>query len=294
MESYVRAIHLLVDEGKHDEAEAVIVNETLPLLLKYHAAWNEFVEFQKHEVDVAVHQARSDYAKARRLASLLIGLAVALAFAIALFATYGTAGEIKQEVQRNEERMRMAMEAAKIGFWDWDVIKGEQAWSDTCKALLGLRHDSAANFQVLRNSVHPDDRGMMEDQINAAIREKRDFGLEFRVVWPDGSVHWQASKGHAFYDETGRTTRMIGIAIDIDVRKHAEERMQLQAAALEAAANAIVITDPSRRNRVGKWSVYNHDWLQQGGSTGQEPSPAEIRRAVRKLLRLALVNHLIR
>ena len=47
MESYVRAIHLLVDERKRDEAEAVMVNETLPLLTKYHAAWNEFVEFQK-------------------------------------------------------------------------------------------------------------------------------------------------------------------------------------------------------------------------------------------------------
>ena len=146
-------------------------------------------------------------------------------------------------MQRNEERMRMAMEAAKIGFWDWDVIKDEQVWSDTCKALLGLRPDSTANFQVLMNSVHPDDRKMMADQINAAIQEKRDYGLEFRVVWPDGSVHWQAARGHAFYDKTGHATRMTGVAMDIDERKHAEERLSLQVAALEAAANAIVITD---------------------------------------------------
>jgi diguanylate cyclase (GGDEF)-like protein/PAS domain S-box-containing protein len=63
------------------------------------------------------------------------------------------------------------------------------------------------------------------------------------VVWPDGSTHWQSAKGQAFYDETGRTTRMSGIAMDIDERKRAEERLHLQAAALEAAANAIVITD---------------------------------------------------
>ena len=137
----------------------------------------------------------------------------------------------------------MAVEAARIRFWDWDVISDEQFWSDICKELLGLRPESAANFQVLMNSVHPDDRKMLADGINAAIEEKREYALEFRVVWPDGSVHWQAAKGRAFYDETGHTTRMAGIGMDIDERKHAEERLHLQVAALEAAANAIVITD---------------------------------------------------
>jgi methyl-accepting chemotaxis protein len=73
VENYLRAIHLLVDEKKHDEAEAVIVNEAMPALLKYHAAWDKFVEFQKNEVDVAVKQAQLNYAKSRRLTSLLVG-----------------------------------------------------------------------------------------------------------------------------------------------------------------------------------------------------------------------------
>jgi diguanylate cyclase (GGDEF)-like protein/PAS domain S-box-containing protein len=302
LESSQRAIHLLVDERKHDEAETVMVNETLPALHAYHAAWERFVEFQREELDLADKQAQVDYAKARRLASLLIGLAVVLAIVIALFATRDTAHEIaaridvqnevtklnagleervtqrtselsvanealtveidqrqsaqesyRQEViaredveldlRRSDERMRMAVEAARIGFWDWDIIRDEQVWSDICKELLGLRPESTANFQVLMNSVHPDDRKMMGDGINAAIEEKKDYSLEFRVVWPDGSVHWQVAKGRAFYDETGHTTRMAGISMDIDERKHAEERLYLQVAALEAAANAIVITD---------------------------------------------------
>ena len=93
------------------------------------------------------------------------------------------------------------------------------------------------------NSVHPDDRKVMRDQIDGAIQERRDYALEFRVVWPDGSVHWQAARGHAFYDNTGRTIHMAGITMDIDQLKYAEQRVRLQAAALEAAANAIVITD---------------------------------------------------
>ncbi|MGB7847595.1 MAG: EAL domain-containing protein [Candidatus Acidiferrum sp.] len=243
VESYLRAIHLLVDEGKRHEAEALIVDDTLPALTKYHAAWDDFVEFQKDEVDAAVRQAHVDYAKARRLISLLIGLAGVVAIAIALFVTYATTDDVKQEVQRNEERMRMAMEAAKIGFWDWDVIGDKQVWSDTRKTLLGLPPSSAATFQVLMNSVHPDDREMMKDEIDAVMQEQRDYGCEYRVVLPDGSVRWQAAKGRAFYDQTGRTTRMAGITMDIDERKRAEERLHLQAATLEVAANAIVITD---------------------------------------------------
>jgi diguanylate cyclase (GGDEF)-like protein/PAS domain S-box-containing protein len=302
VDGYLLAIHLLVDEGKRDEAETAMINETLPALHKYHGAWEKFVDFQKNELDMAVKQAQVNYAKARRLAALLIGLAVVVAIAIAIFATRQTAHEIsariaaknevsnlnatlearvalrtrelsdanqqlasevderrrvqksyrqeaaarqsaEEQLQRSEERMRVAMEAAQIGVWDWNVIKDEQVWSDTCKALLGLPPDSAASFQVLINSVHPDDRNMMEDEINAAIREKRDYAVEGRVVWPNGSVHWQAARGHAFYDDTGRTTRMTGITMDIDKRKYAEDQLHLQSAALEAAANAIVITD---------------------------------------------------
>jgi diguanylate cyclase (GGDEF)-like protein/PAS domain S-box-containing protein len=253
VDSYVRALHLLIDKKNNDAASAIMVKETLPLIVKYHAAWYEFVEFQRNQVDMAAKQAQLDYVRTRRLAYLLILLAVLLALGIAVVTTNQAQTSYRQqivaregvelELQRSEERMRRAMEGAKIGCWDWDILRDEQVWSDTCKSLLGLGPESVANFQVLMNSIHPDDRKMMEEQINEAIREKRDYSSEFRVVWPDASVHWQSAKGQAFYDETGRTTRMTGIAMDIDVRRRAEEHLHLQSAALEAAANAIVITD---------------------------------------------------
>ena len=243
VESYLRAIHLNIDEKRPDEAKAVVVNETLPALTKYHAAWEEFAEFQKEQLNVAAKQAEVDYARAHRLAFFLMALAVVLAGATALFVTRETAGDVEREVQQNEERMRRAMDAANIGSWDLDVIKDKHVWSDICKALLGLAPDSPANFEVLMNSVHPDDRKPMQDEIKAAIREKRNYVCEFRVVFPDGSTHWRSSSGHAFYDDAGHAFRMSGITMDIDGRKQSEERLHLQAAALEAAANAIVITD---------------------------------------------------
>jgi len=103
LESYLRAIHLLVDEGKHDEAEAVIVNETLPAIRKYHAAWNEFVEFQNNEVDVAAKQAQVDYARAHRLVVLLVVLAISVALVIAAFTIRDTAREIAARTDAEKE-----------------------------------------------------------------------------------------------------------------------------------------------------------------------------------------------
>ena len=151
--------------------------------------------------------------------------------------------EVEASVQRSEERMRLAFEVAKIGFWDWNIVTGEIVWPALEGGQLGVPEDSPANFATFMNVVHPDDRKAMQESLEIAIRDKGDHVIEYRVLWPDGSVHWRRAKGHAFYDETGRPVRMVGIAVDIDDRVAADERLRLQAAALEAAANSIVITD---------------------------------------------------
>jgi PAS domain S-box-containing protein len=143
------------------------------------------------------------------------------------------------------EQMRLAIIAAKMGYWCWDVLNDKHVWSDTCKVLLGLPPEADANFDVLIKAVHPEDRNQLWSAINRAVRDKATYVCEFRVLWPDGSVHWRVGRGRAFLDDTGRTSRMIGIVADIDDRKASESILRLQTAALEAAANAIVITDPN-------------------------------------------------
>ncbi len=175
----------------------------------------------------------------------VLGLAIVLAFAVLKKERYFRTTLLGETRKRAiaEEQMRLAMEAATIGYWDWDVLKNDHAWSDTYKALLGLPRECDANFDVLMSRIHPDDRGSMWSVINRAIEEQRDYLCEYRVLWPDGTVHWQAGRGRAFSDDNGRTTRVIGIAMDIEDQKATQTRLRLQAAALEAAANAIVITD---------------------------------------------------
>ena len=84
--------------------------------------------------------------------------------------------------------------------------------------------------------MHADDRALMESMIARATEEARPIDGEYRVVWPDGSLHWLAVKGEVVYDGTGRATGVTGISIDVTDRKRAEqETARAHDAALEAA-----------------------------------------------------------
>ena len=67
--------------------------------------------------------------------------------------------------------------------------------------------------------IHPDDRDAFLQQVGGALERRQPYNLEFRVLWPDGSVHWTHGAGRAFYDEDGRPQRMIGTGQDITERR---------------------------------------------------------------------------
>lgn len=249
IESYQRAFRLLSYNEKHDAA-VVLTDETLPALLKYRGAWNEFAEFQRHQLDAEAQKADTDYHTTRRVALLVITLAVSCFLLIGVLATRQASITWRQEVEarrqveselhRSEERIRIAVESANIGLWDWNLGSGELAWSDTAKALLGLPPDSATGTQVVMNSIHPRDRQRVQEAINAAIESKREDWVEFRVIWPDGSMHWRVARGRVLRDNDGEAIRMMGVAMDIDKQKQAEASLHAQMAFLEAQVNSTI------------------------------------------------------
>jgi two-component system, cell cycle sensor histidine kinase and response regulator CckA len=166
---------------------------------------------------------------------------------VAVFVERFFSSRVRDQAEARElgEQMSLALIAARIGYWDWDVLNDKHVWSDTCKVLLGLPPNANVNFDALIKAVHPDDRTQLWSAIDRAVRDKAAYVCEFRVLWPDGSMHWCVGRGRAFLDGMGRTSRMIGIVADIDERKASDSNLRLLTAALEAAANAIVITDPN-------------------------------------------------
>jgi len=122
----------------------------------------------------------------------------------------------------SEERLAVVVEAAGIGTWEWNPATGETGCSATLLSLFGLPRDTPWSYERFLEAVHPDDRARVHALTDAVLRQRTDYRVEYRAVWPDGSVRWLASRGHVFFAPDGRPTRMTGAAYDITPRKNLE------------------------------------------------------------------------
>lgn len=131
-----------------------------------------------------------------------------------------TAGD---KIRQSEERLRRAMEAAHMGAWQWDIASDQFSSSEGNGRLFGMAPESGPrNSKELLNIVHPADR----EALARAMAQDRTIGtpgqLEYRVVWPDGSVHWLAAHTNVIRDASGKPAQAVGVAMDITERKQAE------------------------------------------------------------------------
>jgi len=129
----------------------------------------------------------------------------------------------EEALRSSEERLALASVAAKIGTFEWNIQTNESFWTEEEEALYGLAPGSfGGKFQNWRQALHPDDRDRAEQDVLQAVADGKDLKTEFRILWPDGSVHWIAARGRVFYDRDGNPLRMIGVNEDISDRKQAE------------------------------------------------------------------------
>ncbi|WP_414590431.1 PAS domain-containing protein [Anabaena sp. CCY 9614] len=141
--------------------------------------------------------------------------------------------ELRQQTeaaQWREAQLRMALEAVRMGIWHWNLLSNQITWSDTLHALYGWEKDTFdGSYETFFDCVHPQDQNFVKSIEQQAIANGVDYEIEFRVVWPDGSIHWLASKGKVFHDPSGVAIRMSGVEIDITKRKQAESALEIRA-----------------------------------------------------------------
>jgi PAS domain S-box-containing protein len=131
------------------------------------------------------------------------------------------------ELKRMNEHSSLATRAARLGVWDWDIQKNELIWDDRMYELYGVkREDFAGAYEVWLQGIHPDDRAFSDEISKQARRGERPYDTEFRVVWPDNSIHYLKAYGQFVRDENGQPLRMTGINYDITERKLAEVRLR--------------------------------------------------------------------
>jgi signal transduction histidine kinase len=128
------------------------------------------------------------------------------------------------------ESLRYVLLAARMATWEYDIVLDQVNASPSALAYLGLEPSSGPrSFGEFLLSVHPDDRSHVAEAFSLAFSPVAPDGPEFRVVWPDGSVHWIANKGRVWRDATGEPRKMVGLIYSIDERKRDEaERLEFE------------------------------------------------------------------
>jgi PAS domain S-box-containing protein len=128
-----------------------------------------------------------------------------------------------EELNESEDRLRLALAAGRLGAWEMDIGTRDLIVSATCKANFGRAEHEPFSYDDLLESIHPDDRERRKAAVAHAIATGSEYDIEYRVVWPDGSLHWLQIRGHVVRDAAERPLRMTGVSADITERKKNEE-----------------------------------------------------------------------
>ncbi len=133
----------------------------------------------------------------------------------------------EENLRQMNERISLATRAARLGIWDWDIQKDALVWDDKMYELYGVkREDSAVAYDAWLKGIHPDDRAASDEISKRAQRGEQEYDTEFRVVWPDGSLHYLKAYGQVVRDADGQPLRMTGVNFDVtESRRMEEERL---------------------------------------------------------------------
>ncbi|MCL5281305.1 MAG: PAS domain S-box protein [Planctomycetes bacterium] len=136
----------------------------------------------------------------------------------------------EEALRESEERLHLALGAARMGAWQWEVGTEHVAWSPELYALLGYEPaEVTPTHQAFRDRIHPQDLARWEQTLRGSMERCEDYSCEFRVVWADGSVHWVEGRGRYAYTGTEggmMTLWMRGVLADYEQRKQAEEALR--------------------------------------------------------------------
>jgi len=147
------------------------------------------------------------------------------------------------QLRAQEERLRFALAAGGLGSWDLNLDTLEMDCSDICKANFGRSPLAPFTYRELHESIHPLDQERVRLAIERSIHEGSEYDVEYRVLWPNGELHWVMVRGRATHDRAGRPRRMAGVSLDVTERKRMNEALQQSESTLARQAEALKRAD---------------------------------------------------
>ena len=145
-------------------------------------------------------------------------------------------------LRESQERLTAALAAAGTGTLRWDLRTNMVEWDGNLGRIFGLETgQTPQSLSAFIDAVHPDDKPGVVEQCKRCARDGVNFDMEFRVVWPDASVHWIDEKAKAFFDGEGRPLYMTGACAEITTRKMAAEALRANEEQLRAMFNQAAV-----------------------------------------------------
>lgn len=173
-------------------------------------------------------------------------------------------------LRESQTTLSVALEAAQMGTWDYDLAEGKAHWSSPVAELFGFPADRTnITSEDWRTRIHPEDLPKVDGAFREALQGKRDYDATYRTVWPDGSIHWLQSRGRCYFDDRGVAVRVIGVSFDVTAAQTAEaalrHREHIYRAIGESIDYGIWICDSTGKN------IYTSEsFLRMTGLTRQE------------------------
>ena len=161
-----------------------------------------------------------------------------------------------EELKAKQELLDLAQKAARAIAFDWQIQKDVNTWSPEQEALYGLASGAFdGTYQSWKKLIYPADWPAVVKALEIG-RKTGDISAEYRVVWPDGSIHWLMAKGQMFLDEDRKPRRMVGFTADITDRKLVEEELRRSEAFLAEGQHLARLGNFSWRLSTGEimWS----------------------------------------
>lgn len=147
-------------------------------------------------------------------------------------------------IQKSQASLANAQRIAKLGNWEWDIIKNELQWSDEIYRIFGLSPQKfGATYEVFLNSIHPDDKEFVKESVDKALYEKRPYSIDHRIILPDGTERIVHEQAEVAFDEADKPLKMAGTVQDVTENKHAEAELKKLSTIIEQSINTIFIVD---------------------------------------------------
>lgn len=191
----------------------------------------------------------------------------------------------EEQLRVSEERLRVALEGARMHVWDWDVLTDNVHCSESAEQLWGIHVGKAADFMAV---VHPEDRELLQLTARDAAAGQTSFRSEYRLLSAGGRIRWVESRGRVEPNANGRAVRVMGVTADITDKRAAEEATRVLAdagAALCASLDVSETLDHLVRVMVPRLADYCiFDLLDEGETLKRvaawHPAPERMARAM--------------